>query len=63
MKQQYSLHNKVIIVDSTFKTNRFNLPLILLVGIDKEQKNQLMGIALIQKETAKSYYWIFSNFL
>ena len=33
MKKLYEQFNDIIIVDSTFKTNRFNMPLVIVIGI------------------------------
>ena len=51
----------VVIVDSTYKRNRFNLPLINLIGINNYGQNILLAFALLNNETKESYTWIFKN--
>jgi len=40
-------YSDVVIMDTTFKTNRFNMPLVVLIGIDCEGRNVLLGLGLI----------------
>jgi len=47
MHEFYSLHSGALLVDATFKTNSFNMPLVILAGIDSNNKTVLFGFALI----------------
>lgn len=47
MHEYYSLHSGTLLVDATFKTNSFNMPLVILAGIDSNNKTVLFGFALI----------------
>lgn len=60
MKQSYKDYHDILILDTTFKTNRFNMPLVLIVGIDNNGKNIIIGFALISKDDSESYEWIFN---
>ena len=51
----------VVIVDSTYKRNRFNLPIVNVIGINNYGQNILLAFALIKNETKESYMWIFRN--
>ncbi|KAL1923867.1 uncharacterized protein VTP21DRAFT_6902 [Calcarisporiella thermophila] len=42
---------EVVIADSTYRTNHFNLPYLVLVGVDENIKTLLMGIALLKRES------------
>ncbi len=63
MRQLYVAHNKIILIDATFKTNVFNMPLVLIAGIDNESKTLLLAFGLIQTETSTSIGWILSQLL
>lgn len=45
-------------VDSTYKTNRFGMPLTLFVTLDEHGKTQIVGSALICNEKTSTYQWI-----
>ena len=51
----------VVLVDSTYKRNRFNLPLVNIIGINNYGRNILLGFGLLSKEDIESYSWIFEN--
>lgn len=36
MKKNYTQYHDVVIIDSTFKTNRFNMVLVLIVGVNDD---------------------------
>ncbi|KAL1914624.1 uncharacterized protein VTP21DRAFT_8155 [Calcarisporiella thermophila] len=48
---------EVVIADSTYHTNHFNLPCLVLVGIDENIKTFLMGIALLKRESTHAFMW------
>ena len=51
----------IVIVDSTYKRNRFNLSLVNILGISNYGRNILLGFGLLSKEDIESYSWIFEN--
>jgi hypothetical protein len=58
MIADYRKFNDVVLIDSTFKTNRFGMPLVLLSGITNTGLNTIFGFALITDETCLSYEWV-----
>jgi hypothetical protein len=44
-------------MDTTCKTNRFGMPLILLVGIDENNVTCLLAFGLVSHETIASFSW------
>ncbi|CAB4435557.1 unnamed protein product [Rhizophagus irregularis] len=50
----------VVVCDTTFSTNRYNMSLMLFIGIDKQNRSQLLGQALTRDEREKSFNWIMS---
>jgi len=51
----------IILVDSTYKRNRFNLPLVNVVGINNLGQNILLAFGLLANETLEAYEWFFFN--
>ena len=51
----------VIIIDSTYKRNRFNLPLVNVIGINNLGQNIILAFALLSNETKESYDWVFKK--
>jgi len=63
MFQKYQIYHDVILIDSTFQKNVFNMPIVSLLGINEEGKTIIFGFALLNNEKTDSYKWLFKNFL
>lgn len=50
-----------VIVDATYKRNRFNLILVNIVGFNNHGQNIMLGFGLLTEETVQSYEWIFKH--
>ncbi|WCJ29365.1 hypothetical protein M5689_011005 [Euphorbia peplus] len=44
-------------IDSTYKTNKYNMPLLEIVGTTPCQKNFLVAYVFLQNESSESYRW------
>ena len=51
----------IVIVDSTYKRNRFNMVLINILGVNNYGKNVMLAFGLASDETISTYDWIFKN--
>ena len=51
----------MVIVDATYKRNRFNMPLINVVGVNNYGRTILLAFGLMDDEKADSYLWFFSK--
>ncbi|EXX66078.1 hypothetical protein RirG_127270 [Rhizophagus irregularis DAOM 197198w] len=51
-------YHDVIINDNTAKTNMYNMPLSLFVGIDNNGRTRLLAQAIVSDETFETYQWI-----
>ena len=51
----------IVIVDSTYKRNRFNMVLVNILGINNYGKNVMLAFGLINDETTLTYNWIFNK--
>ena len=51
----------IVIVDATYKRNRFNMPLINIIGVNNYGRTILLGFGLMDDEKMDSYDWFFKN--
>lgn len=61
MKQLYQRFYDVILVDSTYRTNKYSLPLLVFAGINENAKTFVLGFAVVRSEEAKNVSWIFEQ--
>jgi hypothetical protein len=54
----WRLHPDILLIDSTYKTNRFDLPLVNIVGSTTNNRSFFVGSAFIQTETTSSFIWL-----
>jgi hypothetical protein len=62
-RQYYDLYGDCVCFDTTFLTNKYNLPFAPFVGISPHGKTYIFACAFIINETAKTFEWLFSVFL
>lgn len=51
----------VVIVDSTYKRNRFNIPIVNVIGVNNFGHNIMLAFGLLSNETSESYIWFFEH--
>ncbi|WVZ84159.1 hypothetical protein U9M48_031218 [Paspalum notatum var. saurae] len=52
----------VVTFDTTYKTNRYNMPFGFFVGVNNHFQSVVFGCALLREETVESFEWLFSTF-
>ena len=52
----------VMVIDSTLKTNRFNMAFVNLIGINNNGENLPFGFGLVSTETEENYSWPLDRF-
>lgn len=62
-REAYKNFGDVLVFDSTYKTNTYRFPMIILSGVDNHLKNIVFGVALMFNETIESYKWLLRSFL
>jgi hypothetical protein len=62
MVESFRRHGQFFTLDATCKTNRFNMPLVLLVGMDDTGSTTMFAAALIISESIDSYTWVLQCF-
>jgi hypothetical protein len=59
----YDICGDCISFDTTFLTNRYNLPFAPFVGILPHGRTYLFGCAFMKNESAEAFRWVFTQFL
>jgi len=59
----YAEYGDCISFDTTYMTNRYNLPFAPFVGITVHAHTCLLGCAFLSDETTETFKWIFETFL
>ena len=62
MKEHYKYYGDVVLLDSTYRVNKYRLPIVLFSGFTHTGKNCIFGIGIINNETEKTYKWLFTQF-
>ena len=62
MKANFANFGDIKILDSTYNTNTYSIPLAVFSGIDNNYRNVLFGVGLMNDETEASYAWLIRSF-
>src|SRR5436190_24226535 len=62
-RELYSKFNDVVIVDTTYNTNRLQLMLCIITVVDNNYKSRIVACSIIEDETLDTYRWIFDTIL
>jgi len=57
-----NLYFDVLIIDTTHKTNRFNLPLLDIIAVNNLGKSVTIFIALLENQKKESFVWALDSF-
>ena len=63
MKRLYKNYHDVIFMDSTYKTNKHEMPLVVIGGVDHDNKNIVLGFGFLKIEDNASYKWFMQTLL
>ncbi|XP_060958292.1 protein FAR1-RELATED SEQUENCE 5-like [Cannabis sativa] len=59
----YQLFGDCLSFDSTYKTNKYEKPLVILLGSSNHDKTGVFGVALLEKENWETNNWVLETFL
>jgi zinc finger SWIM domain-containing protein 3 len=59
----YACFGDVVSFDTTFQTNKFEMPFAPILGTNNHKQTILLGAALLFDETIPSFVWLFESFL
>ena len=57
-RELYVKYNDVVILDTTYNTNRFQMMLCIITIIDNNYRTRIVASAIIEDETLDTYRWI-----
>ncbi|XBI63378.1 hypothetical protein VPH35_043813 [Triticum aestivum] len=60
---QYTFLGDVITFDTTYKINLYDMPFGLFLGVNNHFQSTILAGVLVCDETAKSFEWVFTEFL
>ena len=53
----------VLVFDTTYKTNTYKKPLVMLVGCNNRWQTTVFACRLLVDETTETYLWVLETFL
>uniref|UniRef100_A0A803MUB7 MULE transposase domain-containing protein n=1 Tax=Chenopodium quinoa TaxID=63459 RepID=A0A803MUB7_CHEQI len=62
MREDYSIYGDVVVFDTTYRTNKYNLICAPIVGINNHWLNVMFECAFIADETADTFEWLLQTF-
>ncbi|CAN0859354.1 Protein FAR1-RELATED SEQUENCE 5 [Linum grandiflorum] len=57
-RADYACFGELLLFDTTYKKNQYNLPLVIFAGINHHFASCVFGSALLTKEDEASYLWV-----
>lgn len=62
-KTDYAHFGDVLTFDTTYRTNLYNMPFALFVGVNEHYQSTIFGGVLLRDEKIPSFEWAFSTFV
>ncbi|XP_062233641.1 protein FAR1-RELATED SEQUENCE 5-like [Phragmites australis] len=59
----YHAFGDVVVFDSTYRVNRYNLPFVPFIGLNHHHSTVVFGCGIISDESVSSYVWLLEAFL
>ncbi|XP_057808592.1 protein FAR1-RELATED SEQUENCE 5-like [Salvia miltiorrhiza] len=62
MKDDFTIFGDVMVFDTTYRTNKYNLICAPFVGLNNYKKNVMFGCAFLSNEKIETFVWLFETF-
>lgn len=62
-RQAYKEFGDVVTFDTTYLTNRYDMPFAPFVGVNHHGQSTLFGCGLLSNEDTRTFVWLFSTWL
>ena len=59
--QNFSRCPNALLIDCTFKTNKYGMPLLNLVGSNGNNRTTHLGVVLMRRKNEASFCWVFNH--
>ncbi|KAI8522301.1 hypothetical protein RHMOL_RhmolUnG0005500 [Rhododendron molle] len=59
----YAAFEDVLVFDTTYRTNAYKKPFVILAGVSNNFMTTIFGCALLSKETEQMYNWVLETFM
>ncbi|XP_021757666.1 protein FAR1-RELATED SEQUENCE 11-like isoform X2 [Chenopodium quinoa] len=59
----YQKYGDVVVFDTTYKVNAYDMPCGIFVGVDNHGRTILFGCALLRNETTSTFSWLMKTFV
>ena len=59
----YACFGNVLAFDTTYRTNAYKKPFVILAGVNNHNATSIFGCALLSDETVATYMWVLNTFL
>nr|XP_040251966.1 protein FAR1-RELATED SEQUENCE 5-like [Aegilops tauschii subsp. strangulata] len=59
----YDAFGGVVIFDSTYRVNKYNLPFVPFIGVNHHRSTTVFGFGIVSAETEASFVWLLEAFL
>jgi len=63
MREDYNIFGDVVVFDTTYRTNKYDMICAPFVGMNHHNKNIMLGCGFILNERIESFIWLFRTFL
>ncbi|KAM0929260.1 hypothetical protein ACQ4PT_001753 [Festuca glaucescens] len=60
--EQLKCFGDVVTFDSTYRTNLYDMPFGLFVGVNNHFQSVIIGVVLLRDETVDTLQWLFTEF-
>ncbi|KAL6294141.1 hypothetical protein ACE6H2_002283 [Prunus campanulata] len=61
-RRAYRLYGDVVVFDTTFNTNRYDLTFAPILGVNNHGQTIVLACTFLSKETTESFIWMFEEF-
>ncbi|XP_071905653.1 protein FAR-RED IMPAIRED RESPONSE 1-like [Coffea arabica] len=62
-RADFSVFGDVLVFDTTYETNKYRKPLVVLAGVNNHLNSTIFGCALLLDERIETYEWVLSTFV
>jgi hypothetical protein len=59
----YRIYGEIICFDTTYSTNKYNMPFAPIIGIDGHGRTIVFGWALLKNPKAETFRWLFRSLI